>query len=419
MPKHALIVDDSPSARLVLGRMLTRHQLEVEAVASAEEALDYLEHARPDVIFMDHQMPGMDGLQALSAIKSNPDTATIPVMMYTSQSGEVYVGQARALGALGVLPKQVQPVEVSEVLRSLHLIDDELSEAAAAAATAAELASPAPAATSAMRDLLTDLFAQQRELLRAELREIAMPEAAEPAAPANPWQWVAVLLAAALLGTLVLLAQSTQDAARGPGGESAQSGASAPAEAAATMPTAAAVQPDTLTESGAGVGGNDWLPAFEWALNQNLRPGPESPLLGDDAAALLRELLALLDALDYRGTVWIQTHVGRFCLQRDDFGNLQPAAPQLPMAQCEGLGLSESDARVEGLRQSLAFANARGAVNAQYGERIRVELITAGSSEPLLAYPPVADELPAGVWNAIAARNHRLEVRMQGQESGQ
>ena len=64
---------------------------------------------RPDVIFMDHMMPGMDGFQAVQAIKNNPRTATIPIMMYTSQEGELYVGQARALGAVGVLPKQVKP----------------------------------------------------------------------------------------------------------------------------------------------------------------------------------------------------------------------------------------------------------------------------------------------------------------------
>ena len=46
----------------------------------------------------------------------------IPIMMYTSQEGELYVGQARALGAMGVLPKQVRPVDVSKVLYELHLL---------------------------------------------------------------------------------------------------------------------------------------------------------------------------------------------------------------------------------------------------------------------------------------------------------
>ncbi len=128
--KSALIVDDSRTARRFLSRVLEQHQMDVQTAESAETALEILSSARPDVIFMDHMMPGMDGFQALRAIKNNPATATIPIMMYTSQSGELYVGQARALGAVGVLPKQIKPVEVSELLESLHLVPDLASVAA-------------------------------------------------------------------------------------------------------------------------------------------------------------------------------------------------------------------------------------------------------------------------------------------------
>ena len=122
--KRALVVDDSKSARVILSRMLEKYDIEVDMAESAEQAIEYLRHDRPDAIFMDHLMPGMDGLQAVKAIKSNPQTAMIPIMMYTSQEGELYVGQARALGAMGVLPKQVRPVDVSKVLYELHLLPD-------------------------------------------------------------------------------------------------------------------------------------------------------------------------------------------------------------------------------------------------------------------------------------------------------
>src|SRR5215475_8837794 len=122
--KSALVVDDSKSARVILSRMLEKYDIEVDMAESAEHAIDYLQGNRPDGIFMDHLMPGMDGLQAVKAIKSNPQTAMIPIMMYTSQEGELYVGQARALGAMGVLPKQVRPVDVSKVLYELHLLPD-------------------------------------------------------------------------------------------------------------------------------------------------------------------------------------------------------------------------------------------------------------------------------------------------------
>ncbi|HEX4024376.1 MAG TPA: response regulator [Steroidobacteraceae bacterium] len=119
--RRALVVDDSKSARAFLTRILERNDLAVDAVESAEQAIDYLAQQRPDVIFMDHLMPGMDGFQALEAIKTNPRTATIPIMMYTSQAGELYLSQARALGAIGVLPKQIKHADVSKALEQLNL----------------------------------------------------------------------------------------------------------------------------------------------------------------------------------------------------------------------------------------------------------------------------------------------------------
>ena len=117
----------------------------MDTAESAEQALEYLQQGRPDVIFMDHLMPGMDGFQAVQAIKSDVQTATIPLMMYTSQEGELYVSQARALGAVGVLPKTVRPVDVSRVLYQLHLLPDRRQQrttlferAAAAALTASQ-----------------------------------------------------------------------------------------------------------------------------------------------------------------------------------------------------------------------------------------------------------------------------------------
>ena len=173
--KRALIVDDSKSARLFLSRILEKYELEVDSAESAEQAIEYLAHHRPDVIFMDHLMPGMDGLQAVQAIKNNPRTATIPIMMYTSQEGELYLGQARALGAVGVLPKQIKQADVSKVLYQLHLVPDRrtsvqssfrpltvdpLSDTAAAAAAAAAVTGTHAAFTDAA--------------LRAELAGCAM-----------------------------------------------------------------------------------------------------------------------------------------------------------------------------------------------------------------------------------------------------
>ncbi|MDE2251267.1 MAG: response regulator, partial [Gammaproteobacteria bacterium] len=135
--KRALIVDDSRSARTFLTRILERYDLQVDGAGSAEEALEYLHSQHPDVIFMDHLMPGMDGFQALSAIKNDPRTAAIPVMMYTSQEGALYLDQARALGAVGVLPKQTRAGDVSRALEQLRLLGAPDGQRLAQAPTAA------------------------------------------------------------------------------------------------------------------------------------------------------------------------------------------------------------------------------------------------------------------------------------------
>jgi CheY-like chemotaxis protein len=122
--KRVLIVDDSRSARHVLKRQLKQYDIIVDEVESAEDALQYLLYNKPHAIFMDHMMPGMDGLQAVRVIKGNPATGLIPIVMFTSkEGGEVYLNQARALGAAGVLPKQIESSDLEAVLDSLRLFE--------------------------------------------------------------------------------------------------------------------------------------------------------------------------------------------------------------------------------------------------------------------------------------------------------
>src|ERR1039457_6302198 len=151
--RRALVVDDSKSARAFLTRILERYELAVDGVESAEQALEYLTIQRPDVIFMDHLMPGMDGFQAVQSIKNNPRTATIPIMMYTSQEGELYLSQARALGAMGVLPKQIKHADVSKVLEQLRLLGEATPdrEIAATSIEALPLDTTPPLATTSER----------------------------------------------------------------------------------------------------------------------------------------------------------------------------------------------------------------------------------------------------------------------------
>ena len=118
--KNALLVDDSKVARFALSKLLESHDMEVNMAGSAEEALDFLSsHGRPDVIFMDHLMPGMNGVEATKAIKGNPETAGIPIIMCTSKKSSSFMEEAKTFGVYNILTKPPQTDGLSQVLDQL------------------------------------------------------------------------------------------------------------------------------------------------------------------------------------------------------------------------------------------------------------------------------------------------------------
>lgn len=117
--KNILIVDDSKTSRVQLSRLLRDYKVEIATAESAEEAIDFLQQSQPDAIFLDHTMPGMDGLQALKIIKQNPGTSLIPIAMYTSNDDEGYADQVRACGAVDILYKPPTPTTLSGVVGKL------------------------------------------------------------------------------------------------------------------------------------------------------------------------------------------------------------------------------------------------------------------------------------------------------------
>jgi CheY-like chemotaxis protein len=105
---------------LMLRKMLQSFGMTVDTAESAEEALNYLRDRKPDAIFMDHTMPGMDGLTAVRQIKDNPTIAAIPVAMYTSRDESAYLQEARAAGAIDVLTKPAMPEILGVLLERMH-----------------------------------------------------------------------------------------------------------------------------------------------------------------------------------------------------------------------------------------------------------------------------------------------------------
>jgi CheY-like chemotaxis protein len=447
MSKRALIVDDSRSARVILSRMLEGYGLEVDSSESAEAALEFLRQARPDVIFMDHLMPGMDGFQAIQAIKGNPDTATIPVVMYTSQEGELYVSQARALGAVGVLPKTVKHADVSRVLYQLRLLPERREGRAAVATVAHQEGSAAvqiePARPSggsdvesmirhAVAPLLKEQSAEMRRFVLASLEAFARRIAPEgrpatvpaqtPVAPAaeqptpaelqtqtifvrqNRWPLVAGIAAIALIPTLILGLFYTKElettkALRG---------------AVTTLQSTIDGQQAQLTTLQKSIeSGQSAAAAVEKANNVTSETVPygEAPLSGARLERL-REMLAQLRDSGFKGKVKISTFVGEFCLTGNGIEGYSMATEDLPMKRCDLVGNPFEDSLPSSQRQSLAFANLLSSLRPDGG--LTVEVAHEGR-RPSVPYP-TADQLTrvtAGEWNRIAAHNNRVEFATQ------
>lgn len=119
--QRALVVDDSRIARYVLSGLLKGRGFEVETADSAEAALGKLAGDRPDIVFMDHLLPGMQGLEAVQRLRQQPATADLPIVMYTAQDGDVFASAARAAGADDIFVKTADCAALEDILQRLKL----------------------------------------------------------------------------------------------------------------------------------------------------------------------------------------------------------------------------------------------------------------------------------------------------------
>jgi CheY-like chemotaxis protein len=442
--KRALVVDDSKSARVILSRMLEKYDIEVDMAESAEQAIEYLRHDRPDAIFMDHLMPGMDGLQAVKAIKSNPQTAMIPIMMYTSQEGELYVGQARALGAMGVLPKQVRPVDVSKVLYELHLLPDrrDLTEpalvpveistepgtdrtvttiAAAGSGGAQDWGRRVEAAVKQQSvDLRRFVVASLDSLaarLESDLRNAVPAPAPTPEAAPPPrrsaWPWIFGAAGVCLLAALsTLLWMSTRDDLAKAHAELVELKA-ADAELKQTSDRLA----DSLKDLSAAVAASA-MPGFGQASSApgagaglpRSEPVPYGELPFDRSRLdVLRDVLTKLEAQNFRGVLKVTSLPGMFCLAGNASDGFAPAPAALLLSKCDLVGNPFEEALSGQQRQSIAFANLVAGVTQRTSGAITVAVENAASARAAVPYPARADSLTAGEWNRAAAANNRVE----------
>jgi len=119
MEPDILVVDDSAAIRKILQRVLRQTGMPIRGIheaADGQEALELMKTQSVDVILTDINMPRMDGIQFLAAVKAAEQWRNIPVLMVTTEGGEAMVGEALRLGASGYVRKPFTADQIKEKL---------------------------------------------------------------------------------------------------------------------------------------------------------------------------------------------------------------------------------------------------------------------------------------------------------------
>jgi CheY-like chemotaxis protein len=96
MPAVALVVDDSMLIRFTVCRFLEGRGFTVESATNGVEALEVLARVQPDLIVTDMQMPKMSGSELITALKSKPETAKVPIIIVAGRASGFDESEKRA-----------------------------------------------------------------------------------------------------------------------------------------------------------------------------------------------------------------------------------------------------------------------------------------------------------------------------------
>jgi CheY-like chemotaxis protein len=188
--------DDADILEIVRAALCSTAGLDVRTARSGEELIDLAHERTPDLVLVDHMMPGLDGPSTLARLRASPRLEDVPVIFLTARVMPAEIERLIRLGALGVIGKPFDPLKLGAEILALwnkgdpsraRLSAPHASPAKAARARltvpAAAAASPAPAASSEVQGqveaLAARFFARARQdiaLLRQSLAAAARGE---------------------------------------------------------------------------------------------------------------------------------------------------------------------------------------------------------------------------------------------------
>jgi DNA-binding response OmpR family regulator len=108
-----VVADDSSTVRRVVSARLSADGHDVIEAGDGEEALALVRSERPALLVLDKVMPKLDGFEVLRALRADPVTRDLPIVMLTDRAGEDDVLDGLGLGVDEYMPKPFSPRELS------------------------------------------------------------------------------------------------------------------------------------------------------------------------------------------------------------------------------------------------------------------------------------------------------------------
>jgi len=119
MKKKVLLVDDSNTVLLMEKMILAKGPYELVTARDGVEGVAKAKSEMPDIILLDVMMPNLDGLSACAAIRANPETAHIPIVMVTTRGEEQNIETAFRNGCNDYVTKPINGLELLTKLQNI------------------------------------------------------------------------------------------------------------------------------------------------------------------------------------------------------------------------------------------------------------------------------------------------------------
>ena len=116
---RVLVVDDDDVIRQLISVNLELEGFEVATAVDGQDCLEKVKAVRPDVITLDIMMPRLDGWEAASRLRADPDTADIKVVLLSARAQEADLERGSRIGVDAYLTKPFDPDELIDIVRRL------------------------------------------------------------------------------------------------------------------------------------------------------------------------------------------------------------------------------------------------------------------------------------------------------------